>query len=229
MISIIGDIHGCYYTLVNLVSKIKIKYSSTKIFSVGDLVDRGNFSSEVVNYVVENRISFVPGNHDYMFYHFYEHPNTIFAKTWASNGSDKTIKSYNNRKDMIQKHIEIIKSRPLFYDLEDCFISHAGISKYLMKIISKKLKNDFKQLNELLTAHLSLDDSILWNRNELADIGKLQVVGHTRFDEVTFEEESNSVYIDTGAFTGNFLSAVIIEKNKIIDVINEKTDSRDIA
>ena len=48
MVAVIGDVHGCYYTLKQLVEKIKAKYPDISIYCVGDLVDRGNFSCEVI-------------------------------------------------------------------------------------------------------------------------------------------------------------------------------------
>ena len=39
MIAVIGDVHGCFYTLKQLVDKIRTKYPSISIYCVGDLVD----------------------------------------------------------------------------------------------------------------------------------------------------------------------------------------------
>jgi serine/threonine protein phosphatase 1 len=47
MIAVIGDIHGCFLTLQKLVQKLKTDFPRITIYSVGDLVDRGNFSYEV--------------------------------------------------------------------------------------------------------------------------------------------------------------------------------------
>ncbi len=55
MIAVIGDIHGCFNTLKELVGKVKGKYPGIKIYSVGDLVDRGNFSYEVLDFIVMRR------------------------------------------------------------------------------------------------------------------------------------------------------------------------------
>ncbi len=51
MIAVIGDVHGCYYTLKQLVDKIRKKYPAISIYCVGDLVDRGNYSFEVIDFV----------------------------------------------------------------------------------------------------------------------------------------------------------------------------------
>ena len=70
MIAVIGDVHGCLNTLQELVKKIQSLYPSIPLYCVGDLIDRGNFSYEVLEYIQQEGIKFTPGNHDYMFYYF---------------------------------------------------------------------------------------------------------------------------------------------------------------
>jgi UDP-2,3-diacylglucosamine pyrophosphatase LpxH len=55
------------------------------------------------------------------------------------------------------------------------------------------------------------------------NIGKLQVVGHTHRKEVFFNENTNTIYIDTTAFGMNKLSAVIVEKSKVLEILHQKT------
>ncbi|HVO73095.1 MAG TPA: metallophosphoesterase, partial [Ignavibacteriaceae bacterium] len=74
MIAVIGDIHGCLNTLSDLVSKIEKKYPELNLYCVGDLIDRGNFSCEVMDFISKKNIKFTPGNHDYMFYYFIKFP-----------------------------------------------------------------------------------------------------------------------------------------------------------
>ena len=42
-------------------------------------------------------------------------------------------------------------------------------------------------------------------------------------------KSNNSVYIDTSAYTGNKLTAIVIDKNEIIDQISVQTFDIDIA
>jgi hypothetical protein len=53
-------------------------------------------------------------------------------------------------------------------------------------------------------------------------------VGHTRFQEVSYDEASDTVYIDTAACSGNKLSAVIINESNIIDKLSVPTEKIDI-
>ncbi len=228
MVAVIGDIHGCFYTLQELVDKIKEKYPTVQIFSVGDLVDRGNFSYEVIEFFRKEKIKFTPGNHDFMFYYFVKEPMSSMGSSWLFNGYETTLTSYDKHFDIVSEHFKFIKEAPLFFNLEDCFISHAGVSKYYKSKLPKGYEEDLNLIQDLVGREIANEHGILWTRDELIDIGKLQVVGHTRKSEVTFDHKNNAVYIDTSAYAGNKLSAVIVENNRVIDIISTPTFEEDI-
>jgi len=228
MIAIIGDIHGCFNTLKKLYSLILKKYPDIPVCCIGDLVDRGKFSYEVVEFVRKNKITFTPGNHDYMFYYFIKHPSSPLGRSWIYNGSETTLDSYSSRFNEMNKHLNYIIKAPLILDFTDCFISHAGISIYYSRKLGKRPLSDKQKLINVIENDLNSEHGILWTRDKLLNMGKLQVVGHTRFEEVYYDSESDAVYIDTAACSGNKLSAVIINENIIIDTLSVATDPVDI-
>jgi serine/threonine protein phosphatase 1 len=63
-IAVIGDIHGCIGPLKDIYEKI-VKYTN-EVYSVGDLIDRGKNSKEVIQFCIDNKISPVKGNHEDM-------------------------------------------------------------------------------------------------------------------------------------------------------------------
>lgn len=228
MVAVIGDIHGCFFTLTELVKQIRNKYSNLLIYCVGDLVDRGNFSFEVLEFVKMGNINFTPGNHDYMFYFFVNEPTNSMGKAWLFNGYENTLNSYNNHFDVISEHFNLIKKAPLFYNLDDCFISHAGISKFFKRKLPSNFREDLNLLNDFVYRNLDSEHSILWTRERLLDLGKLQIVGHTRKIDVLFDKKNNVVYIDTSCYSGNKLSAVIVENDNVIDILSVSTNEKDI-
>lgn len=228
MVAVIGDIHGCYNTLKLLFEEINTRFPGVPIYSVGDLVDRGKFSFEVVEFIKEKKIVFTAGNHDLMFYYFFIKPSHPIAKAWIYNGSETTMDSYSDHMDIVRDHLSFIIKAPLFLDLEDCFISHAGISSYYKKIFKTDILNTPAELNELLNDELNSQHGIIWNRDMLLNLGKLQIVGHTIQHDVKYDEKSKALYIDTSAFTGNKLSAVVVEQNKLIDTISIETRKEDL-
>jgi serine/threonine protein phosphatase 1 len=128
----------------------------------------------------------------------------------------------------MNKHLNFIIKAPLILDLSDCFVCHAGISSYYSRKLGKHPLSDKQKLINIIERDLNSDHGILWTRDKLANLGKLQVVGHTRFQEVSYDEASDTVYIDTAACSGNKLSAVIINESSIIDKLSVPTEKIDI-
>jgi serine/threonine protein phosphatase 1 len=128
----------------------------------------------------------------------------------------------------MNKHLNFIIKAPLILDLSDCFICHAGISNHYSRKLGKHPLSDKQKLINIIEKDLNSDHGILWTRDKLVNLGKLQVVGHTRFEEVSYDEASDTVYIDTAACSGNKLSAVIINESNIIDKLSVPTEKMDI-
>lgn len=63
-IFIVGDVHGCLDELKELLVKSEFNPSDTTLILVGDLVNKGPYSAETVNYVRNTGAYCVRGNHD---------------------------------------------------------------------------------------------------------------------------------------------------------------------
>lgn len=63
---IIGDLHGCYHLLVKLMHDADFDKRVDRIFSVGDLVDRGPESKRCAELITEPWFHSVRGNHEQM-------------------------------------------------------------------------------------------------------------------------------------------------------------------
>ena len=61
---VIGDIHGCYDKLIALMDKINIDLDSEKLVFIGDYIDRGPDSFEVVEYLISLKKK-MPGHRIY--------------------------------------------------------------------------------------------------------------------------------------------------------------------
>lgn len=62
----IGDIQGCYHAFQTLLTKLKFNPKVDKLWLVGDLINRGNGSLEILRWCYQNQESLkvVLGNHD---------------------------------------------------------------------------------------------------------------------------------------------------------------------
>jgi len=229
MIAVIGDIHGCFFTLRKLIKEVRKHYHDLQIYATGDLVDRGSFPVEVFELLLDEGIQFSKGNHDLMFLYSYTRPLHPFVYSWRYNGSEKTIAAYEKQPKFLTKHLEYIELAPLYLNFDDCVISHAGIATIYAKEFRGYRPINDKFLNVFCSRHINESTGVVWNRDPLLNLGKLQIVGHTRHAKVTYNEVSNAVYVDTSAYTGNRLSAVIIEDGEIVDISSVETELADIS
>lgn len=218
-LAVIGDIHGCYNTLVRVYKQLN---GINEIYCVGDLIDRGRFSRAVVEFCIEKNIKPVKGNHEDMLIKAIDNSDRFFgflfkdAELYYYNGGRETQYSYidsrlfSNFKKFKEKikssgHYDFIKNLPLQYEFKNIIISHAGITE----------GGD--------------DISILWNRRTPAALGKLQIFGHTPLQEYVYKEKYYS-NIDTGCVYKNKLTAVIVNKDdgKIEQLIQEDCHPDDV-
>jgi predicted phosphodiesterase len=61
---VVGDPHGCFEELQDILTKANFDASNDTLIIVGDLVNKGPKSVEVVRYARENNALCVRGNHD---------------------------------------------------------------------------------------------------------------------------------------------------------------------
>jgi len=213
---IIGDIHGEKELLLKMLDRIKLENQGKEeeIYSVGDIIDRGDNILDCIDICIERNIKCVLGNHEDMCIDFYFKEGRYDDTIWYYNGGDKTnieihtlINSSKDSKEEIQnkvdKYITWMKSLPLYYILKEedkqFLISHAGI------------KGDLK-----LNCNSSQPD-IIWRRKDIRSEKYYQIVGHC----VKPSGPIVGLYyanIDTGScFTGK-LSAIHIPSMKTITV-----------
>ena len=77
---VVGDIHGCYDELIELLEKIGVG-DDDRVFAVGDLITKGPKNKEVLElFMTDARFHAVIGNHD-----------LALRRKW--NGEDIELKS----------------------------------------------------------------------------------------------------------------------------------------
>lgn len=195
---IIGDIHGEYKTLLALVAKLP---PGIPLTFVGDLIDRGSQSREVVNFVIENGHDCVQGNHEQM---MVEHMDgtTEYQGSWANpftqNGGLNTLYSYEKFPEDLKFHTDWMRGLPLFIEYPELVkdgrhlvVSHSSIGK-VWKWSEEHRKVHQKQF----------EDVVRWGRDTPQDAPKIyNIFGHTPQEEPRIK--SFYANVDTGAcFTG---------------------------
>ena len=124
---VFGDIHGQFDGLMKLVNFIDCS-ADDKLFFLGDLIDRGDRSADVVRWVMENGHSCLRGNHEQMCLDAYRsNEGSLVWKGWMMNGGSNTLDSYDEGR-VPQEHIDWMQQLPLFMDLGDAWLVHAGLN-----------------------------------------------------------------------------------------------------
>ena len=119
---VIGDVHGCFDQLINLLDKIDYDSQKDKIILTGDLVNRGPESLAVLNYcMADKNITSVLGNHDlYLLY--------LMSINQGKGELKPVVDAENN-----MQIFEWLIKRPLLIQISDqsnqnkFAITHAGI------------------------------------------------------------------------------------------------------
>ena len=137
----IGDVHGCYLTLKNLLEKkIRIAHGDD-IYLLGDYIDRGPSARQVIEYIIQLKwqgfkVFPLMGNHEDMMLKAISDENYLYL--WHNNGSMETLKSFDVPADILYDYealgyipeniIGFVSGLPLFYSLDDYILVHAGLN-----------------------------------------------------------------------------------------------------
>lgn len=210
---VIGDVHGCYHTLLNLVNRLP---KDAELIFVGDLCDKGDFSKDVIRFVMENNYQVIQGNHDdLMVKHLKDASEGIYDVPWSYDkrfGGLSTIESYKDDKELISKHLEWLVSLPIYIEIEDYFITHAFGLEYYEHRNNPSYKTEF--LSNRYYKNVPL---------KVVKHDKINIFGHCVFDEVL--EAHNFYGIDTGCAYGKKLTAFQLGTHELIQEQMDKRDS----
>lgn len=221
---VVGDIHGCLSLLKRLHGQIVSDVRATGgglrniIVYLGDYVDRGLHSREVIELLATERLPgldpvFLRGNHEQQFLEFFDNPGS--CGVWFKYGGDATVYSYGARiaqdvppaergihvRDRMAElvprhHIEFLARTQLYCEIGDYAFAHAGIRPEL-------------------PMERQVPEDLLWIRDGFLDydrpLDKVIVHGHSVSDEPQMRE--HRIGIDTGACYGNALTSLVLEGN----------------
>lgn len=175
--NIISDIAGNYETLLRLLDQMP---KDATVVSIGDMIDRGPKSKEVLDFFMKDGNKALMGNHDHFLISSYYSDQYYDYGVWMWNGGGKTLQSFGVRdvRDIDKKYPEFIKSLPLYLKFKERnkdglkgFISHAA----------KRPDFSIKQCADIgESAYTSYgESSFLWNRGKMKRLRDyFQICGH---------------------------------------------------
>lgn len=229
---VIGDIHGRHDLLEALLAKIHADLqhdpiSRTLLVFVGDLIDRGPGSAQVLERLRTYdrpgiRTVFLLGNHEEVLLRILG-GDTSLISGWLRFGGLECLQSYGidaanvrgrSAGELVETvrtaipaaHLEFLRSFVDSCRFGDYLFVHAGIRPGIP--LEQQQQTDLRWIREPFL------------RDE-TDHGFVVVHGHTIHRKV--QERSNRIGIDTGAYRTGVLTALVIEgkERRLIDTASE--------
>lgn len=199
---VIGDIHGCHQALIDLWAKIAPDPEEDTVVFLGDYIDRGPASRQVVDEILAirkrlPRVITLMGNHEQMLLSFLEgREETPFLEV----GGQETLASYslppsgaNSSFELPPSHLDFFRGLIPFWQNQAAIYVHAGLVPGRPLALQPK-------------------SWLLWAREEFLksdyDFGKPVIYGHTPFPRPNIEK--HRIGIDTGAVYGGYLTCLIL-------------------
>jgi len=220
---VVGDVHECVRELQGLlhdygyrIEEGKLiatdKVRNTKVILVGDWIDKGKQTREIVDFLYENREHFllVMGNHE----------NFVckYMKGEVQGADPELLRSYFDSTQvltgdptLLEKFVCLVELSKPFYrfvgvDGPSFYVTHAPCrNKYIGKLDANSARH---QRNFRLDREGSFEEQLDFLRQEAVSNHPYHLFGHIAAKQ-TFRIK-NKIHLDTGSAHGNTLTSVRI-------------------
>jgi len=218
----ISDIHGCLEPFERLLQEIAYDPGRDRLILLGDYVDRGPRSKDVVDKVIElverNGAVALRGNHDQRMVDLLCANDEFVQSKFLEHGGKQTLYSYcdvasgdldgtllrqalENIRDNYGHHIDFLGKLPLFYEDAKHICVHAGLNPNYANWRNQPARDFMFIKKDFYLTKTKVDKTV--------------VFGHTRAEEihgspdVCFREDK--IAIDGGCAYGAQLNCLIYE------------------
>jgi diadenosine tetraphosphatase ApaH/serine/threonine PP2A family protein phosphatase len=193
---VIGDIHGCYDELEDMLAEVRFN-ADDRLVSVGDLITKGPKSREVLErFMSDPQFSAVMGNHD-----------LALRRKW--NGEKIKLKVCQKptnkelKKDK-ERYVAYLNSLPFMIDLGTHLVVHAGVRPGVA--LHSQTSEDLTELRSMGKDRTARDGTPWY---DVYDGEKVVLFGHWPAPKP--RRGKQAIGLDTGCVYGNELTAYIIE------------------
>ena len=222
---IIGDLHGCYDQLIELLQKCNYNKNIDIVVSCGDLCDRGYNNVDVLKFFIESPNTYcVLGNHDDKLKRY-----LLGNKVKIGRKLQSTIEEISVKCDLVykQKISNYLNDLPHLIRLPDfdnkpCFVVHAGIdAKYS---IDKQTPETCIYIRGIDPKNYFDESKGIWY--DFLDGSYTVLSGHIVSSVI--QPNSNVFCLDGGCCHSGKLRSLIIKENKweIIEVEGHKRNMK---
>lgn len=192
---VMGDVHGCFTLAQQLLDQVGFDPARDRLFSVGDLIDRGFENEAALDWLEASWFFPVRGNHDQFLLDYGEctYPDNL---EWVANGGAWWLAV--DRLTRL-RFLDLVGCLPYLIEVE----TEAGLVGIVHADVPRNLRWDtLKQLiNE---GYPQVQQAVLWMRTRASGraLGPVEgvfrvVCGHTPQEQA--KQVDNVWFIDTGA------------------------------
>ena len=200
---VIGDIHGCYDELVELLEKANLS-NEDRVVAVGDLIVKGPKNQDVLELFMEDhRFTSVIGNHDLAVLNFWKGENVALKP--------QQQQACLELKESRDRYAAFFDSCPFILDLSSHVVVHAGIRPGIS--LSDQSPEDLVELRTLGEDRTSREGTPWYA--DYTD-GPTILFGHWPAPEP--RKSSHALGLDTGCVYGHQLTAYVLETNEFYAV-----------
>lgn len=203
---IVGDVHGCFDELLELLWRCDYTMGRDRLILLGDLINKGPKSLEVLRFARDNSVEVILGNHELAFLQF------IKAESQYATPQLKTLRDQMG--DRLPEWVDWIQNWPTFLEEEDFLVVHAGLvpnrppEATPLEILTNLRTWDNQNQRMGLPHHTP------WYH--LYDEDKLVVYGHWAVQGLNVRV--NTIGLDDGCVYGRTLCALILPERRIVRV-----------
>ena len=200
---IIGDIHGCFDELCDLLELIDLQ-TDDRIIAVGDLITKGPKSAQVLDlFINDQRFSSVVGNHD---------------RKIRQRLRGEPVPLTKQQRDAIQqldddreRYSQYLRSLPYMIELRNHLIVHAGIRPGVP--LNEQMASDLTEIRTM-GADPTRRKGTAWY--EIYRGPKTILFGH--WPKKKPKRAPFAIGLDTGCVYGGQLTGYIIESDEFVSV-----------
>lgn len=200
---VVGDIHGCYDELMDLMEEVNLG-DADRVVSVGDLITKGPKNREVLEkFMTDPRFSTVIGNHDLQLRRKW-HGEAVELKP-AQREAHKELKGEKDH------YATFLNRLPFWIDLGTHLVVHAGLRPNVE--LYSQTTGDLTRIRTLGPDRES-EEGTPWYHVYYGD--KTVLFGHWPAAEP--RRGKKAIGLDTGCVYGYTLTAYIIETEEFVTV-----------
>jgi serine/threonine protein phosphatase 1 len=211
---VVGDIHGCFDKLRQALDDVNFTAETDRLFSVGDLIDRGPQSTEALEWLARPWFHPCIGNHEDMALQSQHDNNVLFG--WVSmNGGQWWLALDAGTRE---KYLAAFRQLPVVMEIETTYgrvgIVHADIPEQLswQAFLDALESGDAVALKTAVWSRRRADGLVATRVEGIDQV----VCGHTIMPDRKVHQYANVWFIDTGAFLpgteGGHLSLLTLER-----------------